>query len=760
MAFNPLRRAAVLLAGTALSLTAPGLAVAQGQGNQVEEVVVTAQKRAERLEDVPISITAATGEQLEKTGVTNVQDIAQITVGVNISHLATFIQPTIRGITSQTGAVGQDNNVAVYVDGVYQASSTTLNQDLVSVKNMQVLKGPQGTLFGPIADDKLAADLALYYRKSDGYLRDIARNTDAAPIENWQVRSKLLFTPTDKLKFTLIGLYNVTDDPSNSTRQSRNHNLVAVSIPGTAFATRAYEVSHDFQQVTIDTTRSVSLTGEYDLGWATFKSISSGTNEHLRLTQDNDGTPIPRTYAETRYYYNTVTQEFNLGGTSEKFDWVLGAFYLYQHGRSNTRQAVFGTLTTMGAVSGGLPGQPVRISNVRSKAAAGYADGTYRLTDKLAIIGGVRYSYEKKTFENPDPITTANPALASALKPYLANNRAAKSWTALTPRIVLRYEVAPNSNVYASFSKGFKSGTYGSTLLTITNPAGTVPAAYLVNNPASPEKADAYEIGFKTAQGRWRLNTAAFYYDYKDLQVQAVATLPPPLVGSTVVLTNAASSKIKGLEAEGGYDLTDNLSLRAGVAYTHARYDKFPDAPATGVCPVTVRTINGVTAPWDATGLVNLTGIATPCTDATRPGGLPIPDGYNTRNQGKMDRSGAQMLRAPDWTFNVALDYTLPTSFGAFAANINAAYSSSFPVTDLSPTSATDPSYKYVQPSYTVINAQVSFSPANNDNLTFTVYGKNLGNEVIYGYPAASQYGDTYSFMPPLTYGVKVDYKF
>jgi iron complex outermembrane receptor protein len=797
IARNPSHRA-LLLAGAAMAMTLPGLAFAQGY--QVEEVVVTAQKRAERLEDVPISVVAATGAQLDKIGVTNVQDIAQLTVGVNISHLATFVQPTIRGVTSQTGAAGQDNNVAVYVDGVYQATSTALNQDLVSVKSMQVLKGPQGTLFGrnatagailidtldpsftfsgklragygrfnewtaqgyvtgPLIADTLAADLAIYYRKSDGYIKDIARNVDAAPIENTQFRSKLLFTPTDKFKVTLTGTYNVTDDPSNSTRQVHDHNLVALSVPGTVYATRAYETSHDFQQVTIITTRAASVTAEYDLGWATLKSISSGTNEHMRLTQDNDGTPIPRTYAETRYYYNTVTQEVNLGGSTDKFDWVTGAFYLFQHARSHTRQAVFGTATTIGAVSGGLPGQPVRISEVRSKAAAIFADGTYRLTDKLAIIGGIRYSYEKKTFFNPFPITTTDPAQASTLSPYLPGNEAAKHWTAFTPRLSLRYKVAPDSNVYASFSKGFKSGTYPSTLPLQVN-AGQVPAAVWLNRPASPEKITAYEVGFKTAQPRWRLNVAGFYYDYKGLQVLSVATLPPPLVGSSVILTNAANSEIYGVEAEGSFDVTEELTAHAAGAYNHARYKNFANAPATGLCPVTVRTINGVTAPFDATGLVNMTGIGTPCTDATRPGGLAIPDGYNTRNQGLMDRSGAQMLRAPDWTLNLGLDWTHPTSLGTFASTISANYNSSFSVTDLSPVSAADPGYRFKQPSYWMINAQVAYTPAGNDNLTFTVWGKNLANEVVYTYPVATQYGNTYNWNPPMTYGVRVDYKF
>jgi len=787
-----------LLAGTAVSAIAATPALAQAPANEAtvasDEIIVTAQKRAERFEDVPISIAAATGEQVEKAGVTNLTDIGQITVGVNFSNNGPQVQPTIRGITSLTGSIGQDNNVAIYVDGVYQASSTTLNQELIDLESVQILKGPQGTLFGrnstagaillktldpkydvegkvrlsygrfndltvgayvtaPLVEDKLAFNLSGSYRRSDGFNKDLFDRFDPAPLRAWSFRGKLLWEPTDTLKFLLTGEIAQVQAPWTTSYIVPTRNIVAYENPGTVFATKFGTLSSDAPAQHMIKRHSVHLTAEWDLGFATLKSISAYTKDDSRGAQDGDGTPIPRSYVDARQDVKTYTQEFNLGGTTGPVDWVLGAFYFRQDAMNYTYIATTApTLNTLGNIVGPIT------QGANPRAWALFADGTWRITDRLALIAGIRYSHEEKSIFLPGTQSDPNGPTSSS-RPYLANNRASQTWNDVTPRVSLRYEIADNTNIYASFSKGFKSGTYGSTL-PVVREVGATPEYYSVSNPANPEKATAYEIGFKTAQRGWRLNFAAFYYDYKDLQVTTSSLLPPPAPAILQTqLTNAASSEIYGLELSGSVDVTDRLTISGGVGWTHARYKDFTGAQAYGLCPLTAKVENGVTNYYDATGFVVFSSPANICVDTSTASRPPIPDGYNTRSTGLMDRSGDPLLRSPEWNANLTVDYTAPTKLGEFGFNVAANYSSEYGLNDLTPVGPGDRGYRFSQPSYVMLNAQVSLVPAFNENMKFTVWGRNLANEttIISGLGNA---GDRYVVGPPVTYGFQIDFKF
>jgi iron complex outermembrane receptor protein len=771
------------LVGTTLACVAPAVAAAQtpdpaAAGTQIEEVIVTAQKRAERLEDVPISITAMTGQMLEKTGVANIQDLGQISVGVQISHLATFIQPTIRGVTATLVTGGLSNNVAVYVDGFYQATPIGLNQDLVSVSRVQVLKGPQGTLFGrnttggailidsldpdldkfsgrvaasygrfnermgqvyvtgPIVPGKLAFDLAAYKRKSNGYLKDVGGlipGGHVAKVDVETLRGKLLWAPTDDFRATLILEYNDYVDPANSTFQIYDRNLVAAEVPGTFYATKPWETSVNFPIGTRETWRTAGLKLEYDLGWATLKSFTHLHNETGHLDQDGDGTPVPRSRNISYAWFNYGTQEFNLAGTSDKLDWVLGAFAMKYLTRTNANvggAVPAATPAAQGArfFSPGPTGDDY--NKLRLESWAVFADGTYRITPRLAVIAGVRYSWDQNLINVPRPISSANPASSS----YLPNPSLKAHFSAVTPRAVLRYELAENTNVYASYAKGFKSGGYGGG---VPRNAQGQPGNY----PLRPEKSTAYEVGLKTAQRNWRVSIAAYYNDYKDLQVSSTAI---QIVNNLPVLfqlqQNAASSKIKGVEFEGSWTPVENLNLRAGVGYTHARYDKFNTAPQFVTCPAVVA------------------GVPTLCLDSTTAPPTPVPAGYNSTTLVTGDVSGLQMLRAPDWTANAGFDYTLPTSIGEVVLNGSISYQTSFPQSDLSLLPGTR-TYRYLHPSTTLINAQIAWTPWDKQ-LTLTLYGKNLTNEVTYNYYLGRSFGDSRIYGPPRTYGVRADYRF
>ena len=247
-----------LISGTALIAIAAGPAWAQttpavdenAEASDQGEIIVTAQRRAERLEDVPVAIIALSADTLEKSGIQRITDLGQVATGVQINRGGSFTQPAIRGITTLTLGYGFENNTAVYVDGFYQPDMVTINGDLANLSSVQVLKGPQGTLYGRNAtagaivmetlapsqemvgraqisygrfndiraqayvsvplSDKIAFSLAGYYRTSDGYIRDIGDNPvskaddyDAAPLQNESFRAKVLLTPTETLDITL-----------------------------------------------------------------------------------------------------------------------------------------------------------------------------------------------------------------------------------------------------------------------------------------------------------------------------------------------------------------------------------------------------------------------------------------------------------------------------------------------------------------------------------------------------------------------------
>jgi iron complex outermembrane receptor protein len=766
---------ATALVPAAVAVSSPALAQS---GSEIEEIIVTAQKRSERLEDVPISITAMTGPMLERSGVANIQDLGQISVGVQIAHLATFIQPTIRGVTATLVTGGLSNNTAVYVDGFYQATPIGLNQDLVSVSGVQVLKGPQGTLFGrnttggailidtieprmdkfggriaasygrfdermaqvyltgPIIPEKLAFDFSAYKRKSDGYLKDIGGlipGGHPAKVDVESLRGKLMWTPTDEFKATLILEYNDYIDPQNSTFQIYDRNLVAAEVPGAIFATKPWQTTVNFPIGTRETWRTAGLKLEYDLGWATLKSFTHLHNETGLLDQDGDGTTVPRSRNFSYSWFNYGTQEFNLGGTSEKLDWVIGAFAMKYVTRTNANVGAAVPAVTP-AVAGARffsPGPTGdNYNKLRLQSWAVFADGTYRITERLAFIAGIRYSWDENLINVPRPSSSANPTSTS----YLPNPSLKASFDAFTPRAVIRYEVADNTNVYASFAKGFKSGGYGGG---VPRNAQGQPGNY----PLRPEKSTAYEVGLKTAQRTWRLAIAAYYNNYKDLQVSSTSL---QVINNLPVLfqlqQNAASSKIKGVEIEGSWSPVENLNLRAGVGYTHARYDKFDTAPQFRTCPAVVA------------------GVPTLCLDSTTTPATPVPAGYNSTILVTGDVSGLQMLRAPDWTANAGFDYTIPSTMGAVVLNGSISYQTSFPQTDLSLLPGTR-KYRYLHPSTTLINAQIAWTPFDKD-LTLTLYGKNLTNEVTYNYYLGRPFGDSRIFGPPRTYGVRADYRF
>jgi iron complex outermembrane receptor protein len=511
--------------------------------------------------------------------------------------------------------------------------------------------------------------LAALYQKDDGYIRDIARNDTVGSRENKTVRSKLRLDASDNVNFTVIGTYSDREDNTVISGYNLNGNsATGVANPTVPLAVRPNTTSQSFLPVNRVHQRGVSLRGEFDLGPATLSSISAYEYVWNYVRLDTDGSPVSAARFDSTSSAKALMQELNLASNGDnRLDWVTGIFIYDDNAKSDPY--FFNTL-------------PFNYATVKTRAYAAFGEINYQFTDRLNLIAGLRYSHEKKKLfsQGFPPFVTLPP------------QRDEQSWQDLAPRVSLRYELTPSSNVYATYSQGFKSGVYN---------------AAVVGQPAvDPENVDAYEIGYKSSDlGGLALNIASYYYDYRDIQVSAY------VAGSNTVnlLQNAASAEIYGIDGDLSGRIGNNLRIRLGGAWTHARYQDFK-------------------------GAILL---------------LPNPGGAGNR-QISGDASGKRMIRQPEFTVNAGLDYETPLANGKLKMSGNVFVSGSY---------YWDPGNTIKEPSYTIANARASWTTPDQ-RWTFTVYSDNLFNEDYGIYVASSGRGNRKVNGRPRTVGLQASVNF
>jgi iron complex outermembrane receptor protein len=755
--------AALIASSAALAQAAPQAAGAEAGG--IEEIVVTAQRRTERLENVPMAVAALSADALERAQVVNVHELGRLTPGVQIGFAGVSTQPAIRGITSLTNGSGNENNVAIYVDGFYVSDNLTINQDLANLQGIQVLKGPQGTLYGRNAtggailvrtldpseeltgklegsygkfserklngyisaplSDKVGFIVAGAYRKNDGWIKkSVPGNPNrfqgyANPQNQRAFRAKLKAELSDTLTATAAYNYSFTSDTSGNL--FTNFQFVPAFV--TAGGNNACcfgKASGNGKNIAAGKTNQVTLTVEWETGIGTLTSRTGYDKRTIQNDFDFDGSYNQITFSEGSPRFRAFQQSLDYVITGiDNVDLVVGAFY-------------FDEKTKLENTSFSFPGGiRARVStsfrDLRTKAYAAYADLTYKLTDKLAVGIGGRYSRDKKAqgFRNDN----VNPALN-----ILAPNTSFSS-SKFTPRATIRYEVADRSNIYATVSRGFRAASYNSA-------ASSTASAIL---PIKAETITSYEVGFKTAQRFFRAEVAGFYYDYKNLNTSLTVTNPLNPFAPTLIVGNAPKAKVKGIEAQVVAMPFERFNITLGAAYIHARYGSFPNAIGNG--------FNAVT-------------------------------GFNLTSQ-VQDWTGQQMARAPDFTANLAVDYTVPVADGELRLSGNVKYTDSYVVNNPSlwnrsslacPATATTAAgtfggacqqvpanllnkQRYRQGSFTLVDGEITwFAP--DQRYWVGVYGKNLTNKSYKLTFNGNVFGDYATKAPPISYGVKVGYKF
>lgn len=702
--------AALLGPSAVFAQSVASTARSQAQDPGGSEIIVTAQKRSEAIEDVPISIQSLAATRLGIEGANNLQQLPQLVPGLRVDFLGSRVQPTIRGVSTTAGGPGNNANVAVYIDGFFQPSQMGNALDFINIDSIQVVKGPQGTLFGrnatggaivintlapkfePLAaldlsygsyDDKrasfygttgltknLAIDLAAYIRRSDGFITNIVTGGKPAYIDHTSIRSSILYEPTDKLSFKLALSHSNIDDPSTqvySLDPGRPGTAQALFLaPGSITTDKRKETAENTPGGGQTKTDSVYLTSELDVAFGKITSYTGYRNERSWQSVDLDGSNATLFGADYFQYSKLFTQELQLASTGiGPFKWSTGAFYLHDKAGIPALNFQFCQDCNVNVLD----------SKLTTESWALYADGTYNVTGGLFATAGVRYSKDQQYYVWSAPSGADSPR---------------NSWSGWSPRAALRYEFSPRTNVYVSYSQGFKAGTFNS-----FSPDST---------PVASEKIKAWEVGFKWAGGGWRFSTAAYYYDYSNLQVNTY-----DLARGLSTLKNAAVARIKGVEADLSGEILPGLSIYANGAYTHARYLDFP--AAEDIAP----SSNGI-------GFVNVAANAT----------------------------GNTMLRSPTWTGNVGGTYRVETGIGALSFNANLYLTSKVYY---------DAPNRYVQPGYEVLNLSAGWESLDK-HYNLTLFAKNATDTKYYNYYDPLAFASLVNWATPVTVGVKAGFRF
>lgn len=614
------------VAGLALAMPMAAHAAAEDadSANDATEIVVTATKREGRLQDQPLAISAVTAEALSRSGKDRVEDILTSAPSFTMVPTGPTQQKVVlRGISAGGSFDAQSAATGFYLDDVPLSSSfTTSGTDLrlFDVARVEVLRGPQGTLYGggsmggtikmvtnqpntgefsgkldagmsatrngagaydfsgminvPLAKDLLAVRLVGVYSKQDGFIRDAVTGTRAGGAEIKGVRGSIKWTPSGAVSITAMGLYQDSVFTGyGAIDTDRNHNLVYGDLKQSRITPEGGNGK----------TRILNLVGSFDLGFATLTSSSSYLNIRSTNVQDSSrylGTLVRAATASTfgtpatlptMAYINSLPdsekafiQEARLASNGTgPFSWIIGGFY--QHDRLVVHRAdYYDPSTYLGTVFGTIGASPIDLDTltIRDMYAA-FGEATYAFTPQLKLTAGLRYSHTRNHYETVSyGILLGRPTRASAL---VGNSTASQGH--LSPKVTLSFAPSSDFMVYATVSEGFRPG--GPNIVLPPDPATGL------NTPStfSPDKLWNYEIGAKSTwlDKRLVINLALFQMDLRNLQVVATRGDRLPYIA------NAGNVRSKGVELEVSLRPTDELTFGLAGAYTD---DKFTQAAA------------------------------------------------------------------------------------------------------------------------------------------------------------------------------------
>ena len=588
---------------------APATPAAKAESSlAIEEIVVTARKRAESIQEVPVAVTALSGDMLEKNAVLTIADVGKF--APNVALAGATVNPAsvvayIRGVGNRATTPQGDSPIATSIDGVYLSQVSGALVDVFDMQSVEVLRGPQGTLEGrnspggainlttrrptgeyaanaevgmgsfgrrstrtaveaPLVEGKLAGRLSIGTNNFDGQVNNTYTGQDAGGSQSSMVRAGLLFTPTEnidayftadysKLKYGPTGLRYVGTDQS----YPRQASPVACTVFGYCTPDPEYTTRSNLNSNSTVKLGGVAANISWNLGGVNLVSVSGYRKVDDDQTIDVDGLPINLVHTfDHRIVSTQASQEFRLsnekGGGYDldgRLNWVFGVFYI---------QAKYDSAQPLDITALGIP-VTTSYQHQTLDSYAGFAHADYKLTDRWSISAGARQTEDKK---KGGGIAGAAPDRPVEFDVDFSNF----SFEAGT-----EFRFTPEALGYFRYAQGYRAGGVGE----INNPDRI--------NVFKPETVDSYEVGLKTEwfDRRMIANLAVFYSDYQDLQRDTVQSDGSGGIAQGV--QNAASATIQGVELETQFRATQALSFRAAVGYLDAKYKDFVADIGTGV---------------------------------------------------------------------------------------------------------------------------------------------------------------------------------
>ena len=728
---------------------APAISLAAADTGGIGEIVVTAQRRSENLQKVPISVTAVTSEKLASAGVLTLDQLPAVAPGVVVQQTFGAVNVFLRGIGAIQSGFTAESPVAIYIDGIYVPNAAASAFGLNDIARIEVLKGPQGTLFGRNAvgglinvvtrdpshttgaegsvgysnfqtfdgrfyattglASNLAADVAvLYHDQGKGWGTNLATGHQVYKNRDFSIAAKIKWTPTDTTTVTLRGLH----DHTNSTI-----GVGTAIYPGTVGTDGSvyvgkYNINSRFDPYNYSTQNNLGLRIEQEMGFATLVSLTGYTHLNSNFLANSGGvlgTLVPGQSESDLHNYgssNTYTQELQLQSAhGSALQWIIGGFYMHDHFHIVSDV----TPTCINGVCNPAPASvPIRsIGDQTLQSYAAFADATLTIAHSTRITGGVRYTKDDKDDSGAHryPIAGYSDSVAVLAAPNFFGDVGSgagpqASFSKVTFRAVLAHDFAPNTMAYASFNRGFKAGAYNPTVF---------------GNPVvNPEVLDAFEIGLKSElfDRKLRFNASGFYYDYKNIQLRSFASAG----AGQAILLNAAEAHIKGIDADAIFAPTRFLTFNASMTLLDAKFSSFPHGPASRALPIT------------ATGLGGVVSV------------LPPPD-----------LTGFTVPNAPKFSGTIGATLTMPSSVGEFTFNANDTHNSGYfwAVDD-----------RLRQAAYDQVNLTLGWT-STSGGINAQVYVHNL-NKPYYFLRTTEAASGSDSFSPgdPRTFGAKVGFKF
>jgi iron complex outermembrane receptor protein len=720
------------------------------RGEDVGEIVVTATKQSSSLARTPAAITAISSEEIAPGGIQNIGDLQTVVPNVSIGDQFGVNRTFVRGIGLTSIDLGADGAVAFLQDGAMIARPSAQLSGFYDLDQIEVLRGPQGTIYGrgatggainlvvkkptlnpegyarltlgnyqsrilegafggPLAGRALMLRLAGKYEKRDGYGKNLFTGKDIDDRDAYALRAVLVSRPTDDFRATIIADRSKEDDsnyafhyfgPSIVPDAALPHKLIGGQSIFDYYAARGEDP--DLRNIysneePLNKRKGTGLTGilDLDLNNITLKSTTAWRKFRRFNRNDLDVSDVWM-YGRNDYTEDSksFSQEFTANYSSDRFSLLGGLMYF--------RERLFGEVRVPTINLGVLFGLPANTFDdgfylqqgvVKTTAYGAFLQGTVELTSQLKVTAGARFNRERREgsgFFRFDAIGVNVPT------------DRAKSWNAITPKLLVEYEPDDQTLLYGTITRGFKSGVIN---------VGSV------NSVIDPEYVWNYEAGFKRRllDRKILLSGAVFYYDYKDLQVGFVNAQ------SIVETINAASARNYGAELELSGRINDRLTFNAYGAYLNARFKDF---------------CNGYY------------GAGVP-----RPGISyePCPD-----DPALVDLSGKRLPNAPSFSFGAGANYSIPIGDSKVVADVDASYQTKVYHTEFNNSDAE-------QKGYALLNAGLTYhSPG--ERFSVGAWVKNLTDKYVVSNAivtaATFAFVRVGSLMPPRTYGLTLGAKF